>query len=151
MTHATIVSINVNPHGGVPKTAVSAAVLGTNGVAGDKQRNLRYSAFSALESMAPVELAWALKTDEVRWDSLVSRYCRLLDQLRSAELVGSRGGIKSLHAEVRQRQGGAVMEALLPALIGSRIFKETITSLPPALLREFGLLVQKQRRSGGEN
>lgn len=42
MTHATIVSINVNPHGGVPKIAVSAAVLGTNGVAGDKQRNLRF-------------------------------------------------------------------------------------------------------------
>ncbi|MBC7782842.1 MAG: MOSC domain-containing protein [Burkholderiales bacterium] len=34
--------INVNPAGGVPKYSVPAAMLGSTGVAGDKQRNLKY-------------------------------------------------------------------------------------------------------------
>lgn len=39
---ATIHSVNVNPLGGVPKPPVGAARLLSDGVEGDKQRNLKY-------------------------------------------------------------------------------------------------------------
>jgi MOSC domain-containing protein YiiM len=37
-----VVSVNVNPRGGVPKLAVPAADLNTGGVGGDKQRDRRF-------------------------------------------------------------------------------------------------------------
>lgn len=39
---ARIVSINVNPQGGVPKQAVASAFVHIDRVEGDKQRNLKY-------------------------------------------------------------------------------------------------------------
>lgn len=39
---ASIVQISVNPRGGVPKTRVASAVLGTQGVGGDLQRNRKF-------------------------------------------------------------------------------------------------------------
>lgn len=40
--HAKITSINLAPEGGVPKHPVRAARLRTDGVEGDRQRNLKY-------------------------------------------------------------------------------------------------------------
>jgi MOSC domain-containing protein YiiM len=37
-----VVQVNVNPRGGVPKYAIAAAELMTEGVAGDKQRDRRF-------------------------------------------------------------------------------------------------------------
>lgn len=37
-----VIQVNVNPHGGVPKYPVSAVELTAEGVAGDKQRDLRF-------------------------------------------------------------------------------------------------------------
>lgn len=42
MPVARIVSINVNPQGGVPKQRVPQALITTNGVVGDKQRDRRF-------------------------------------------------------------------------------------------------------------
>lgn len=39
---ARVEQVSVNPRGGVPKHAVESAVLGTNGVSGDKQREKRF-------------------------------------------------------------------------------------------------------------
>ena len=41
-TGAYVASINVNPRGGVPKHAVPNTQIGTQGVAGDKQRDRRF-------------------------------------------------------------------------------------------------------------
>lgn len=41
-TGAYVASINVNPRGGVPKHAVPNTHVGTQGVAGDKQRDRRF-------------------------------------------------------------------------------------------------------------
>ena len=38
----SVVQINVNPNGGVPKQRVTSAVVTVSGVAGDKQRNRRF-------------------------------------------------------------------------------------------------------------
>jgi MOSC domain-containing protein YiiM len=37
-----VVQINVNPNGGVPKQRILSALVGVDGVAGDKQRNRRF-------------------------------------------------------------------------------------------------------------
>lgn len=42
MQTARIAQINVNPAGGVPKLAVDSATVTSEGVLGDKQRDLRY-------------------------------------------------------------------------------------------------------------
>ena len=42
MNSAFVVSVNVNPEGGVPKHPVDGAILGTGGVEGDRQNDLRY-------------------------------------------------------------------------------------------------------------
>lgn len=41
-TSGRIVQINVNPKGGVPKYAIASTTLGSDGVAGDKQRDKRH-------------------------------------------------------------------------------------------------------------
>jgi MOSC domain-containing protein YiiM len=57
-------SINVNPKGGVPKHRVASAAIHANGVAGDKQRDLRYHGGpTRAVSLYSLELIDALRTE----------------------------------------------------------------------------------------
>ncbi len=99
---ARVVQVNVNPAGGVPKDAVPSAHVGTEGVAGDRQRDRRFHGGpSRAVSLYSAELIAALRAEGhpvapgstgenltisgLPWDTLVvGDRLRIGDELRIA-------------------------------------------------------------------